>query len=163
MAPPCRSDSWTVARRNGSPVASAWEAVLLDDLERVLWNKHRDELAMVWQGRLLAHTRYEPVGMVVLSILAHNYDTAMPVLLRAIFPGFESISTPFICSTARIDKNGAVVADVVWDDWQPVSKDQVIFHDETHMRDRLRKLADQLKLSDDDRKQLFIAARKWCA
>jgi len=135
----------------------------VDELERALWNKHRDELAQVWQGRVLAHTRYEPIGMVVLSILAHSYDQAMPVLLRALFPGFESISAPFICSTAKIDKNGAVVADVVWDDWRPVSKDQVIFRDEIHMRDRLRKLADQLKLSDDDRKQLFIAAKKWCA
>jgi hypothetical protein len=55
------------------------------------------------------------------------------------------------------------VADVLFDDEPFPYRDYRIFRDETQMRDKLRRLADELKLNDDDREQLFIAARKWCA
>jgi hypothetical protein len=53
------------------------------------------------------------LGAVVLSVLAHNYDEAMPTLLRLVFPGFTSIAAPFYCSAAKVDKAGRIVADVV--------------------------------------------------
>jgi hypothetical protein len=122
---------------------------------------YADELREMWPARVIHATRYEPVGMVVLSMLAHSFDDAMPVLLECVFPGFRSIATPFICSHAKIDKRGRVIADVVWGDWKPISKDEVIFHNLKHLQSQMRRLADKLKLSDADRIQLFDCARKW--
>jgi len=122
---------------------------------------HADELREMWPARVIHATRYEPVGMVVLSMLAHSFDDAMPVLLECVFPGFRSITTPFICSHAKIDKCGHIVANVVWADWEPVSKDQIIFRDLRQFQSTLRKWADRLKFSDTDRVQLFDCARKW--
>jgi hypothetical protein len=122
-----------------------------------------DELREMWPARLLHATRYEPIGMVVLSMLSHSFDDAMPVLLECVFPGFRSITTPFICSHAKIDKRGQVIADVVWGDWQPPTKNEVIFRDLPHLRATLRKLGDKLKFNDTDRVQMFDCARKWVA
>lgn len=99
--------------------------------------------------------------MVVLSMLAHSYDDAMSVLLECVFPGFRSITTPFICSHAKINKHGQVIADVVWADWEPVTKNEVIFRDLPHLQGTFRKIADKLKLSDADRTQMFACAKKW--
>lgn len=114
-----------------------------------------------WQGRALAETRYEPLGMVVLSVLAHSFDEVLPDLLRATFPDFVGISTPFICSAAKIDKRGRIVADVVWEDYCFPSSNEPIFRDLRHLEREFRRLADRLKLSDVDRILLMAAAKKW--
>ena len=74
----------------------------------ILVAKQAQELRDGWQVRALIATRRRPIGMVVLSMLAHTYDDAMPVLLRVAFPGFTSIAPPFLTTCARIDKTGAV-------------------------------------------------------
>jgi hypothetical protein len=94
-------------------------------------------------------------------MLDHSFDDAMPVLLACVFPGFRSITTPFICSCGKVDKRGRIIADVLWGDWEPITKDEVIFRDLPHLQSTFRKLADKLKLSDPDRIQLFDCARKW--
>jgi len=126
-----------------------------------LWSKHADELRNTWQFRALYTTRYDPIGMVVLSVLAHSYDDAMPVLLNLMFDNFYSITTPFVCSAGKINKRGQIIADVQWRDWEPKTKDEVMFHDSSHLRNSFRKLADKMKLSDGDRRELFVAVRKW--
>jgi len=131
------------------------------DTEDRLWTLHADELRQTWQARAIEATRYEPLGMVVLSVLAHSFDLAMPALLHLIFPGFQSITPPFICSHGKINKYGRIVADVVWDDWEEPTTNVVIFRNTRHLEQSFRRLADRMKLSDDDRRQLFIAARKW--
>jgi hypothetical protein len=126
-----------------------------------LLSMHADELREMWPARVIHATRYEPIGMVVLSMLAHSYDDAMPVLLECVFPGFRSITTPFICSYGKVDKSGRIIADVVWADWEAPTRNEVIFRDLAHLQKTFRKLADKLKLSDPDRIQLFDCARKW--
>jgi hypothetical protein len=120
-----------------------------------------DELRDSWQGRVIYATRYEPLGMTVLSVIAQSYDDAMPFLMHALFPGFESITTPFICSAGKINKNGNVVADVIWRDWEDPSKNEVIANSTQSLRDVFRKLADGLDLWGKDRIELFLAVRKW--
>lgn len=100
------------------------------------------------------------MGAVVLSVLAHTYDDAMPVLLRIVFPGFTSIAAPFYCTAAKVDKSGAVVADCVTKDGQIV-KDAVVFQSEGEMQDNFRRLADHLKLNDSDRVELFKCVQRW--
>lgn len=121
----------------------------------------RDELHEPWQTRMLVRTRYEPLGMVVLSVLAHNFDDKLLLWLAAAFPGFHSISTPFLCSAGKIDKRGRVVADVVWEDCSLPVKGEPIFRNTRHMEGTFRKLADKMKLSDADRVEMFEAVRKW--
>jgi hypothetical protein len=121
----------------------------------------REELREPWQTRVLTRTRYEPIGMVVLSVLGHSYDDKLLLWLAAAFPGFRSISTPFLCSAGKIDKTGRVIADVVWEDFSLPAKAQPIFRDVRHMEGSFRRLADRLKLNDADRTELFDALKKW--
>lgn len=123
--------------------------------------KHAQDLRDLWQCRALAETDGRGrIGAVLLSVLAHNYDDAMPVLLRVVFPGFTSINAPFLCSAGRIAKTGAVVADMIDKDGQRHTGVPV-YRDETALRDDFRRLADKLKLSDADRIEMFKCVQRW--
>lgn len=129
------------------PVAKAIEASMAFDLRAS------------WQARVLAGSGGH-LGAVVLSVLAHNYDEAMPTLLRLVFPGFTSIAAPFYCTAGKVDKAGRVVADVVTRTGEIV-KDAEVFASEEKLRDEFRRLADRLKLSDPDRIELFKCVQRW--
>jgi hypothetical protein len=124
--------------------------------------RHAEDLRQTWQGRLLAHTQRKALGGVVLSMLAHYFDDTdcMPVLMRAVFPGFQSIRTPFICSCAKVAKNGTVVVDVCWTNGR-IRKDMVIFRSFNDMQSKLRRLADRVKLTDQERLEFFAVAQRW--
>jgi hypothetical protein len=116
-----------------------------------------------WQARVLvaAQSKTEGViGAVALSVIAHNYDDALLVLLQTIFPGFQSIQPPALCTAGRIDKSGAVVANLVERSGRIV-KDYQLYRDEIALRDDFRRLADELKLDDSDRIELFICLQRW--
>ncbi len=129
------------------PVAKAIEANIAFDLRAS------------WQARVLAACGGHD-GQVVLSVLAHNYDEAMPALLRVVFPGFTSIVAPFYCTAAKVAKSGHVVADVVTKGGEVV-KDVKVFDSEGHMQDTFRRIADRLKLNDQDRVELFKCVQRW--
>lgn len=97
---------------------------------------------------------------VLLSVLAHNFDGALEVWLHIAFPGFTSITAPFLSTAGKVDKTGAVVADVVRKDGT-IQKDAAIYATETFLRDDFRRLADTLKLSDEDRVEMFKAVQRW--
>lgn len=121
------------------------------------------DLRASWQARVLlaAQEKNEGViGAVALSVLAHNYDDAMLVLLKVLFPGFESIKPPFLCSAGKVDKSGAVVADLV-ERQGVIVKNYRLYRDEIALRNDFRRLADQLKLDDADRVELFGAVKRW--
>ena len=122
--------------------------------------RHVQELRETWQAKALAHTQYSYFGRVVLSVLAHNYDDAMPVLLSAVWPGFRSLNPPFLGSAGRVAKSGAVVADVVRDGGI-IEKQVRIFRSLDRLKGAFRRLADQLKLNDADRVEMFSAVRRW--
>lgn len=117
------------------------------------------DLRASWQCRALTEAKGQ-LGAVVLSVLAHNFDEAMPVLLRIVFPGFTSIAAPFYCSAAKVAKTGAIVADVVTKDGQIV-KDAVVFRSEAEMQGQFRSFADHLKLNDKDRIAFFKCVQRW--
>lgn len=134
--------------------------------------RHVQDLAETWQSKVLRETcrmgglgtlaTRDKLGSVLLSVFAHNLDAGpLSILLKAIFPGFYSIGAPFICSAAKIDKAGRIVADAVMQDNEPPRKDQVLFLSTRHFESTFRRLADQLKLDDADRLKLFTAARNW--
>lgn len=117
------------------------------------------DLRASWQARALSAAGGH-MGAVVISVLAHTYDDAMPTLLRIVFPGFTSIAAPFYCSAAKVNKAGQVVADVVSKSGEIV-KDAKVFDSEIALRDAFRHLADRLKLSDADRIEMFKCAQRW--
>ncbi len=128
--------------------------------ETALARKHFSELRDTWQVRALVQSKDQHVGVVLLSVLAHNFDEAMPVFLRVAFPGFHSIQPPFLCTCGRIGKAGQVMADVVNKDGT-ISKKVALYISEMELRDDFRRLADQLKLSDFDRTEMFKCVQKW--
>lgn len=117
------------------------------------------DLRATWQARCLTHAKGK-TGAVMLSVLAHNFDDAMLTLLQVCFPGFTSITAPFLSTAGKVQKNGAVTADMVERNGA-IRKDAVLYRNETELRDDFRRLADELKLSDDERKGLFAAVQKW--
>jgi len=123
--------------------------------------RHADDLRQTWQGRMLAYTHDKVIRNVVLSILANYFETdVVLVLLKAVFPDFEGVKAPFICSAARVNKAGFVVADMVARD-HGLIKNIIIFHNLNHMKEVLRRLADKMKLTDQERIEFFTVARKW--
>src|SRR5262245_50801010 len=97
---------------------------------------------------------------VLLSVLAHTLDEAMAVLLPVAFPGFTSIGAPFLCTAGKVSKSGGIVANMVDFDGCIV-RDFARYRDEQEMRDEFRRLADRLKLSDDDRMEMFKCVQRW--
>lgn len=131
-------------------------------LETLIAERHAQDLRDTWQGRTLKLATGK-TGAVLLSVLAHSYDEHMPILLRVIFPGFKSITAPFLTSCGRVMKNGAVVADVfrALGKQGMVEKKTVLYRNEIALRDDFRKLADRAQLSDEERVELFGAVKRW--
>jgi hypothetical protein len=118
------------------------------------------DLRASWQAKVLVGTK-GPARMVVMSVLAHTYDEAVFTLCAAVFPDFDgSLKPPFLTTAAKIDKTGAIVADMV-DERGRIHKDTVLFPTEISLRDSFRKMADRLKLDDADRVELFKCAQRW--
>ncbi len=121
------------------------------------------DLRSSWQCRALAGTQ-DKLQAIVMSVLAHNYDEAMPVLMQIAFPGFqvghEPIRHAILCSAARVDKAGQIVADVVSRSGLK-TKNYVLFESELQMQGVFRRLADMMKLDDHERIEMFHAVQRW--
>ncbi|WP_316176252.1 hypothetical protein [Bradyrhizobium sp. SZCCHNRI1073] len=118
------------------------------------------QLRESWQGRALRYARNNPqLRTCLLSVFADNYDETLPFLLHAV-TGTMSVQTPFYCTNPKINKRGHIVADLLGSDGFRY-RDAAIFLSTAQMEATFRRLADRLKLSDDDRLDLFICARHW--
>ena len=118
------------------------------------------DLRASWQAKVLEGTT-GPARMVVMSVLAHTYEDAVFTLCCAVFPDFDgSLRAPFLTTAAKIDKTGAIVADMV-DERGRIHKDTILFPTEISMRDAFRRMADRLKLNDADRIEFFKCAQRW--
>lgn len=123
------------------------------------FRRHAQDLRETWQAKVLAAATGK-LGAVVLSVLAHNFDDEMPVLLRVVFPGFTSITAPFLMSAGKIAKTSHVCADVCRRDGEIV-KMAILFRNTLELQSEMRRLADRVKLSDRDRNALFGAVKNW--
>jgi hypothetical protein len=113
-----------------------------------------------WQTQALLATT-GPARMIMLSVLAHTLERAVVTLCYEAFLDFDgSLPLPALVTAAKIDKTGAVVADVL-DKAGAIHKDMVLFKNEIQMRDSFRKLADRMKLNDADRIEMFKYAQRW--
>lgn len=143
-----------------------------------LFDRALGDLSDTWQARALRDPRcgfrlvngglfaLEPLGAVLLSVFAQQWDEALFALLLAVFPGFRTLMPPFLVEAGKINKYGIVTAKafMAWGpSVEPAAKFQqlVLFENEKHMEYHFRRLADRLKLSDADRWQLFSALKFW--
>lgn len=134
---------------------------MADEVIDLSFKWHADELRQSWQGRALVGTK-GLLNALITSVLAHNFEEAMPVLLRVVYPGFDGTAPPmYFTSAGRVDKAGQVIADLADSRTGIVNRRVKVFDSEIHMRDVFRRLADLMKLGDADRIQMFVAARKW--
>lgn len=120
--------------------------------------RHAQEARELWQGRLLLEARGR-MGAVVLSVIAHNFPQAVPVLMLVCF-GSQIIQAPFLASAGRVVKSGHVVADVMEVDGSIV-RNAELFKDKNDMIKQFRDLADKLRFNDAVRESMFIAVKRW--
>jgi len=129
--------------------------VLATDVERNV----AFDLRGSWQVRCIGEAKGQ-TWMVLISVLAHTYDAALLVMMELVYPDFDgSLPAPHLTSAAKIDKSGAIVADVV--DRFGVIKETVIYPTELALRDDFRRLADHMKLHDSARTELLKCVQRW--
>lgn len=131
--------------------------------------RHAADLRGTWQASVLeaalvADRHYAKprsmAGMVLLSIIAHNYDDAMPVLMRVVFPNFQSIAAPFLVSAGKIAKTGHVMADMI-DSQGRKFTNQRLFKNTKVMEHTMRRFADDFGFDDNERVEFFAAVQRW--
>lgn len=117
------------------------------------------DLRESWQIKAIREAKGQ-TWMVLLSVLAHTYDHALLFMMPYVYPDFDgSIPAPHLTTAAKIDKSGAIVADVV--DRNGVIKEVAIYSSELALRDDFRRLADRMRLNDADRTELLKCVQRW--
>lgn len=124
----------------------------------ILVTYQADRLRDTWQGRALAVAKGRTAA-VLLAVLAAEWPSVLPILLRVVFPGFQDIGRPFLRGYAQIMPSGAVVCEMVDRDGR--SMPSVIYDTQDRLLGDFRRLADRLKLKDEDRVTLFAVLGKW--
>lgn len=124
-----------------------------------------------WQAKVLCVAR-GGMATIVPSILAHSESELMMMNLMMVCdpPCWDmsrmSLRTPFLCSVAKVNKKGQIVADAIMRDAEsgPMrQRNAVLFYNVDDLRDSLRYVADAAALDDTERVRFFSAAVKWLA
>lgn len=123
--------------------------------------KHADEVRQMWQCRALSEA--EPkMQRVILAALRAEYPADLIVLLKTTF-GTLDIPNPFYRGYAFVSPGGHLCCEVVDRDpsglvWRGPVK---VFDTEQQFIGATRRIADQLKLNDVDRIDMFRVLQKW--
>lgn len=123
-----------------------------------LLSKPAEQIRSMWQSRALAAATGK-LRAVVLVVLTKEYAAAMPILLRVTFPGFSDITRPFLSGYATIVQSGRLVCDMTGKDG--VQRRTSIYRTKDEFVSDMRKLADELKLNDKDRTEMFTVLGRW--
>ena len=123
-----------------------------------LIRKHAQELRDTWQARLLAEAEGREFA-VALAVICLEWPTALPTLMRTVFPGFVDITRPFFAGYARTQIDGSVWCGLIDRDyeWRYIR----VYTSEHDYVTAFRVIADKLKLNDDDRTMMFKVLRNW--
>lgn len=120
-------------------------------------SKSAQELRDEWPVRALVEAKGTLLAVVVV-VLAQEWPTILPVLLRVAFREFRDLKRPFLTGYAHVWTNGSVLCHAMFDDGKRLIK---IFDTAEQMNREVRDLADKLKLSDRDRGELFRIVKRW--
>lgn len=121
-----------------------------------LTDKVADEIRDMWQARALLASK-DKMQRVLLVAIAKEYPAAFKTLLRAI--GIIDINRPFLCSYATIYPSGRIVADMITENG--VKRAIAVYRTESEFIHEMRKFADEMKLDDKDRTEMFTVLQKW--
>jgi hypothetical protein len=119
--------------------------------------KTAEQIRETWQSRLLREADTFQ-GRVLVGVFAKEYASALVLLLRA-DTSFVDIERPFFSGYAMITPSGRLVCDVTYED-ESVRKYEVYKTEQEFIND-MRKLADKVKLSDEDRTSFFDVLKRW--
>jgi hypothetical protein len=122
--------------------------------------KHAEEIRQMWQSRALAATK-DKQARVLVGVLAKEYAGGLAILLRATADSteFVDIKRPFLSGYAAIAPSGRIICDMT-DHAGDVRKVEVYRNTDEFLGD-FRKLADELKLTDAERTDMFAVLRRW--
>jgi len=123
-------------------------------------SKHADEIRELWQSRALRESQGK-LRRVLVTVIAKEYPGALVTLLKVTFPGFVDLDPPILTGYAAIAPDGAIACDMLDRDGQ--RKRVKVYDSENDMLYALRMLADNLKLSDKNRVEMFTIVGKWVA
>lgn len=120
------------------------------------------EVRETWESRALVAAEGKMQRILLAAIRAEIREDLLLLLLRETFGQIE-IKTPFYRGHASIVPSGHLVCEVVDRDanglvWRGTVK---VYDNENRFLYEMRKLADKLKLSDEDRKDMFRVLQKW--
>jgi hypothetical protein len=121
-------------------------------------HKPAEEIRQMWQSRALRAAK-DKQARVLVGALAKEYAAALPILLRASISDFEDIQLPFLSGYAAISASGRIICDMTDRDGE-VRKVEVYKSQDEFLSD-MRKLADELKLSDAERGEMFAMLKRW--
>lgn len=121
---------------------------------------HKEAVAIraMWQSRAL----YAAKGItakVLGCALMNEYAMAMPILLRVTFPNFKDVQLPALTGYATVWPSGRISCAMI--DTNRNRKVVEVYASEEEMRGGFRRLADELKLSDAERVEMFAVLKKW--
>lgn len=119
---------------------------------------HAQQLRDTWQARLLAAADGKEFA-VALCVIALEWPTALPTLLRATFPGFRDIVRPFLTGYATTQIDGSIYCAMIDRDYSWGY--QKLYDSQAEMTAEFRAIADKLKLADKDREKMFDLLKKW--
>jgi hypothetical protein len=119
-----------------------------------------EELRSTWQYRALFNT-YGVHRAVMLSIIDTSFTDSTELLMTVLLSCPPPYQPPFLCSAARIEKDGGIYAYYV-DKWGR-KRYGAFFTSEASCQTQFRRLADRLRFDDAERTALFAAINKWIA
>jgi hypothetical protein len=131
----------------------------------IRFRKHYEEMRDLWQARCLEYATGK-MARVFQSVLAHSFaPDAVATLFKVVYPKYSFAPFPMYVSAGRILSNGAITArrakrqeelfDLDTCEWS------IVFTSETEMTKAFRDMADAVKLTDKQRRELFDAAKAW--
>ncbi|HLZ23660.1 MAG TPA: hypothetical protein VKQ30_16235 [Ktedonobacterales bacterium] len=115
--------------------------------ERTIFTTPSDEQAS-WQYKAIVATRGNQtlLGAIFLQIIGKNAKHPPQIV------GTASVDEDGLCWSVLRKQHGLEIAEGI-----------VCLGSIADIRDEFRRLADHLKLNDDERKELFVELRKWVA
>lgn len=119
-----------------------------------------EEIRETWQSRTLDKARGVTAKVLGQALLL-EYAKDFKVLFRATFreEGSEHRMLPHLWGYATIWPSGRIICDVIDRSFECAPKE--IYESEDAMIRGFRALADELKLDDAERKEMFTVLRKW--
>lgn len=117
-----------------------------------------EEIREIWQSRALDKARGVTAKVLGQALLL-EHSTHFKILLKTTFGDHADCYFPHLWGYATIWPSGRIICEVI--DRNLECRPTEIYESEAAMVRDFRTLADELKLDDADREEMFTILRKW--